>query len=147
MLFLFSHLKKIAWVAVGLRGFILGEMGWESVLCLQLSKFQNEEDFQWLGEITSLLESMTFPLYFGSVSLENSLVMLSPEGVPTVWALCWVWGGHTDWYNDPIKDHYQQPCICFISLSYTWSSADSELRVPWRFHWTDILTSWEQGRG
>lgn len=81
LLFLFSHLKKIAWVAVGLRGFTSGEMGTESVLCFQISKFQNEEDFSVDKEVTSLMASMTFPLFFCSVSSENSLVMLSPEGM------------------------------------------------------------------
>lgn len=60
---------------------------------------------------------MTFPLYFGSISLENSLVMLFPEGMPTVWALSWVWGSHPDWHNDSIKDLDQQPRFSFISLS------------------------------
>ena len=44
--FFFPHLKNISLVAIELSGFISGEMGRESILCLQLSKFQNEEDFQ-----------------------------------------------------------------------------------------------------
>lgn len=45
-----------------------------------------------VGDITSLMESITFPLHFGYVSLDNSLAVCCLERIPTVWALFWVWG-------------------------------------------------------
>lgn len=76
--------------------------------------------------------------------------MLSKVGMPTVWALCQIWGGHTDWSNDPIEDHYLQPCFCLISLSYTWSSGLQLILDSESLGGTAgqiLLTPWEHSLG
>lgn len=60
-----------------------------------------------VGDITSLLESMTFSLHFGQVSLENNNI-LPEENTNCLGSVMGVgqWNGHTDWYNGLIKDRY-----------------------------------------
>lgn len=91
--------------------------------CLKLLKPQAPQIPEWwvlsvVGKTTSVLESVL--LCFGSVSLDNSLAILFLEGMPTIWALSWMWrwGGCLDWHNSPIKGLYWLPFQLHFSFLY-----------------------------
>ena len=104
--FPFSLLNKTALVAPGLKRFHLRRNG-QRMSCLPPApQIPEWWGLSVVGKATSILESVL--LCLGSVSLDISPAILFLEGMPTIWALTWMWGwgGCTDWHNSPIKDLY-----------------------------------------
>lgn len=114
----FSLLNKTALVAPGLKRFHLRINGRRMSCLPPAPQIPEWRGLSVVGKATSILESVL--LCLGSVSLDISLAILFLEGMPTIWALTWMWGwgGCIDWHNSPIKDLYWLPFQLHFSFLY-----------------------------
>lgn len=89
--FFFFHLNKTALVTLGLRGFTLGKMGKNSFSASSPPNSRIRRTFSGILHPYWNLW-LSFLLYFGCASLENSSAAFCLERISAVCALFWVWG-------------------------------------------------------